>query len=60
VTRRADPEDQRYTRVDLTPRGEEVIHAIREIILEVEAEWEGKVGRTRFTQLKRLLAELAV
>jgi len=60
VTRRADPGDQRYTRVDLTPRGEEVIHAIREIILEVEAEWEGKVGRTRFTQLKRLLAELAV
>ncbi len=59
LTRRADPQDRRYTRVDLTPRGERAILAIREVIAEVEAEWEGKVGRTRFTQLKRLLAELA-
>ncbi|MCW2975336.1 MAG: MarR family transcriptional regulator [Actinomycetia bacterium] len=59
VTRRADPEDHRYTRVDLTPRGDATIRAIREIILEVEAEWEAEVGPKRFTQLKRLLAELA-
>jgi DNA-binding MarR family transcriptional regulator len=59
VTRRADPEDHRYTRVDLTPRGDATIRAIREIILEVEAEWEAEVGPKRFSQLKRLLAELA-
>jgi DNA-binding MarR family transcriptional regulator len=59
VTRRADPEDHRYTRVDVTPRGDATIRAIREIILEVEAEWEAEVGSKRFTQLKRLLAELA-
>jgi DNA-binding MarR family transcriptional regulator len=59
VTRRADPEDHRYTRVDVTPRGDAAIRAIREIILEVEAEWEAEVGAKRFTQLKRLLAELA-
>lgn len=59
LTRRSDPDDNRYTRVDLTARGEEAIRAIREIILEVEAEWERKVGQTRFTQLKRLLTELA-
>jgi DNA-binding MarR family transcriptional regulator len=59
VTRRADPEDHRYTRVDVTPRGDATIRAIREIILEVEAEWEAEVGPKRFTQLKRLLAELA-
>jgi DNA-binding MarR family transcriptional regulator len=59
LTRRVDPDDQRYTRVDVTRRGEAAMHAIREVILEVEAEWEQKVGRTHFTQLKRLLAELA-
>src|SRR3954453_5653716 len=37
VTRRADPEDHRYPRVGVTPRGDATIRAIREIILEVEA-----------------------
>jgi DNA-binding MarR family transcriptional regulator len=59
LTRREDPEDHRYTRVDVTRRGDRVIRAIREIILEVEAEWEAQVGQKHFTQLKRLLAELA-
>jgi DNA-binding MarR family transcriptional regulator len=59
LMRRVDAADQRYTRVDVTPRGEAAIRAIRAIILEVEAEWEQKLGRTHFTQLKRLLAELA-
>jgi DNA-binding MarR family transcriptional regulator len=59
LTRRVDPDDQRYTRVDATPRGEDAIRAIREIVLEVEAEWEQKVGVTHFAQLKRVLGKLA-
>jgi DNA-binding MarR family transcriptional regulator len=59
LTRRVDPDDQRYTRVDVTPRGADAIRAIREIIIEVEAEWEQKVGVTRFAQLKRVLGKLA-
>jgi DNA-binding MarR family transcriptional regulator len=58
LARRVDPDDQRYTRVDLTPRGEAAIRAIREIILEVEAEWEARVGPKHFAQLKRVLAKL--
>jgi DNA-binding MarR family transcriptional regulator len=59
LTRRVDPDDQRYTRVDVTARGVDAIRAIREIIVEVEAEWEQKVGVTRFAQLKRVLGKLA-
>jgi DNA-binding MarR family transcriptional regulator len=59
LTRRLDPHDQRYTRVDLTARGEAAIRAIREIIEEVEAEWRAKIGPRRFAELKTLLSELA-
>jgi DNA-binding MarR family transcriptional regulator len=59
LTRSVDPDDQRYTRVGVTPRGDAAFRAIREIILEVEAEWETKLGPKRFTQLKRVLGELA-
>jgi DNA-binding MarR family transcriptional regulator len=59
LTRRVDPDDQRYTRVDMTARGADALRAIREIIVEVEAEWEQKVGVTRFAQLKRVLGKLA-
>jgi DNA-binding MarR family transcriptional regulator len=59
LTRRVDPDDQRYTRVDVTPRGADAMRAIREIVVEVEAEWEQKVGVTHFAQLKRVLGKLA-
>jgi DNA-binding MarR family transcriptional regulator len=59
VARRVDPKDHRYTRVDLTDRGEAAIRAIREVILEVEAEWEAKLGPRRLEQLRRMLAEVA-
>jgi DNA-binding MarR family transcriptional regulator len=59
VVRRVDTEDHRYTRVDLTDRGEAAIRAIREIILEVEAEWGAKLGPRRLEQLRRMLAEVA-
>jgi DNA-binding MarR family transcriptional regulator len=59
LARHVDPEDHRYTRIELTARGEATIYAIREIILEVEAEWKAQVGAKHFAQLKGLLAELA-
>jgi DNA-binding MarR family transcriptional regulator len=58
LTRRIDPDDHRHTRVDLTPRGEEVIHAIREILTELEDEWAQRIGPRRFAQLRRTLVEL--
>jgi DNA-binding MarR family transcriptional regulator len=59
VARREDPEDQRYKRVDLTDRGEEAFRAIREIVREVEVEWEDRLGPQRFAQLCALLNELS-
>jgi DNA-binding MarR family transcriptional regulator len=58
LTRREDPLDQRHRRVDLTDRGRAVVRAEREIVLEVEAEWERLLGARRFAQLRSLLAEL--
>jgi hypothetical protein len=35
------------------------VRAIREIVLEVEAEWEQQLGPRRFAQLRDLLAHLS-
>ena len=59
LKRTVDPDDQRYTRVNLTRRGTRAVLAIREIILEVETEWEAELGSRRFTHLKHTLAQLA-
>jgi DNA-binding MarR family transcriptional regulator len=59
LTRSEDPEDQRYKRVDVTARGEDVIRAIREIVREVEVEWEEQLGEQRFAELRKLLIDLA-
>jgi DNA-binding MarR family transcriptional regulator len=59
LTRREDPQDQRHKRVDLTERGEDVVSAIREIVREVEVEWEEQLGARRFEQLRKLLTEVA-
>jgi len=58
LTRRADAEDQRYKRVHLTTRGQAAVRAIREIVLEVEADWEQQLGPRRFAQLRELLTQL--
>ena len=58
LTREADDTDQRSKRIHLTPRGHAVIKAIREIVQEVEAEWEQQLGPQKFTQLRDLLAQL--
>ncbi len=58
LRRQDDDEDQRSRRIRLTPRGRAAIVAIREIVREVEAEWEQRLGVRRFAQLKALLTDL--
>ena len=58
LTRRADAEDQRSKRVHLTARGQAAVRAIREIVLEVEADWEQQLGPRGFAQLRDLLVRL--
>ena len=58
LTRETDNSDQRSKRIHLTPRGHAVIKAIREIVQEVEAEWQRRLGPRKFAQLRDLLAQL--
>jgi DNA-binding MarR family transcriptional regulator len=58
LTRHGDDSDQRSRRIHLTPRGRAVVKAIREIVQEVEAEWEERLGPRKFAQLRNLLLEL--
>ena len=58
LERRQDAEDQRVKRVHLTKRGVAAVTAIREIVLEVEADWERQLGARRFAHLRDLLEHL--
>ena len=58
LERRQDAEDQRVKRVHLTARGRAAVRAIREIVLEVEADWERELGPRRFAALRDLLEQL--
>ena len=58
LTRDIDERDQRSKRIHATPRGLAAGKAIREIVREVEAEWEQQLGHRRFAQLRDLLAQL--
>ena len=42
----------------VTPRGHATIKAIREIVEEVEVEWQQQLGARKFAQLRNLLAQL--
>jgi len=58
LTRETDPSDQRSKRIRLTPRGRTAGMAIREIVQEVEGEWEQQLGARNFAQLRQLLEQL--
>jgi DNA-binding MarR family transcriptional regulator len=58
LERRQDAEDARVKRVHLTARGRAAVRAIREIVLEVEADWERQLGPRRFAHLRDLLERL--
>jgi DNA-binding MarR family transcriptional regulator len=53
-----DDADQRFKRIRLTPRGRAASATMREIVLEVEAEWTMRLGPRRFAELRDLLAQL--
>lgn len=59
LTREDAHDDQRSKHIQLTTRGHAVITAIREIVLEVEAEWKRQLGPEPFEQLRELLTQLS-
>jgi DNA-binding MarR family transcriptional regulator len=58
LTRETDDHDQRSKRIRLTPKGHAAIKAIREIVQDVEQEWEQRLGPRKFKQLRDLLTQL--
>jgi DNA-binding MarR family transcriptional regulator len=58
LTREPDNDDQRAKRIRLTPKGHAAIKAIREIVQDVETEWEQQLGPRKFAQLRDLLTQL--
>jgi DNA-binding MarR family transcriptional regulator len=58
LQRRDDAGDQRSKRIHLTERGHRAVKAIREIVMDVEAEWERELGAGQFSDLRELLTRL--
>src|SRR6201994_4146408 len=58
LAREPDNDDLRSKRIRLTRRGQAAGRAIREIVQEVEDEWEDQLGPRKFAQLRRLLTQL--
>ncbi len=58
LIRTDDPNDRRSKQINLTTRGRAALTAMREVVLEVEAEWEQQLGPERFAQLRDLLTSL--
>jgi DNA-binding MarR family transcriptional regulator len=58
LSRETDNQDQRSKRIRLTPKGRAAINAIREIVQDVEGEWEQQLGPRKFAQLRGLLTQL--
>src|SRR3954447_24145017 len=58
LERRDDPRDQRYKRIVLTLRGQQAARAMRDIVREVESDWEERLGAQRFAELHLLLTDL--
>jgi DNA-binding MarR family transcriptional regulator len=58
LVREPDTDDQRSKRIRLTRRGHAVGKAIREIVNDLETEWEQQLGPRKFAQLRRLLTQL--
>jgi DNA-binding MarR family transcriptional regulator len=58
LNRETDNRDKRSKRIRLTPKGLAAGKAIREIVQELEAEWEQQLGPRKFAQLRGLLTQL--
>jgi DNA-binding MarR family transcriptional regulator len=58
LRRRVGAGDHRSRRIQLTTRGHRVSLAIREVVAEVEADWEARLGHDDFATLRGLLVRL--
>jgi DNA-binding MarR family transcriptional regulator len=58
LSREPDNSDQRSKRIRLTAKGHAAIKAIREIVQDLELEWEQQLGPRKFAQLRNLLTQL--
>ena len=57
VSRKMDEKDQRITRIQLAPKGEECIDGIRRVLTEMEIIYQG-ISREEVLLMKRLLTEM--
>ena len=55
VVRRPDPKDGRAKLIFTTEKGERMIDRGRALITEIESEWERRIGKQRFRELKKSL-----
>jgi DNA-binding MarR family transcriptional regulator len=58
LERRQHATDPRLRVIRLTARGRRALNAMREIVAEVEADWERELGARRFRDLRELLQRL--
>ncbi|MBV8758284.1 MAG: MarR family transcriptional regulator [Deltaproteobacteria bacterium] len=59
VERIADPDDGRARRIRLTRRGRDAGFYARQLVREVEARWEARVGKAKVTALRETLRAIA-
>ena len=58
VSRKTDEKDQRITRIQLAPKGEECIDGIRRVLTEMEEIIYQGISREEILLMKRLLTEM--
>ena len=58
VTREPDPRDARRKRLEVTPRGFDVLHAGEAVFDELRGQWQRQVGAGPLRDLETVLAEL--
>lgn len=59
LERRNDSEDMRSRRIHLTPRGKSAVLTIRQAVMDVERDWEARLGPRRLAVLREILRELS-
>lgn len=57
VLQRSDPVDRRARVLALSARGRRLVATVQRAQRAIEAEWAARLGRRRFTQLRRSLAD---
>jgi DNA-binding MarR family transcriptional regulator len=58
LKRREDPSDARSRRIVATERGRQAMRAMRAVVRGVERDWQRRLGKEGFAQLRALLVQL--